>query len=463
VVDTIIKNCRIVNYDYTFNGSIMIVDGKVSGLAGDGLDLPDAGRIIDAKGRHVIPGVIDPHVHLAQTEDVLRSETRSAAYGGITTMLPIWSSPSFKESFEQDRNLIEQNSVIDVGLSLNITAEAGERQVGEIGDYARNFGITSIKFQPVYRGKEAGIFGFTGPDAGLVFQGFRNISSVTAEGYPGLAMIHAENAEIIAKFWDEVLRQGKSGLVAWTDARPGFAEEEAMRSAIFLASVAKTSLYIVHMTGCDGGSGVDYLAREKAEGTCVAVETCPHYLTLTKDDPDLGNRGKVNPPLRDKDAIQKLWWGIREGVVDTIGSDHAPNPLKAKQRGDIWSALPGFAGMETLLPILLSEGVNKERINLQKLVEVCSYNTAKVFGLYPRKGAIIPGADADLAIIDLKKRAKVKGESLHSCAGWTPYEGRELTGWPVLTMVRGNVVIEDGEVIAKRPIGKYIPRQRRQP
>lgn len=180
---------------------------------------------------------------------------------------------------------------------------------------------------------------------------------------------------------------------------------------------------------------------------------------MTKDDPLLGTRGKVNPPLRDQSSVEKLWRGINEGVVDCIGSHHAPHSIEAKER-DIWAALPGFPGIETLLPLILSEGVNKGRITLPKLVEVCSANAAKALGLHPRKGGIAIGADADLVIIDLKKKVKIRSEILHSAAAWTPYEGRELRGWPTLTMLRGNVIMEDGEPIARSSVGRYIPRQK---
>lgn len=218
------------------------------------------------KGQLVIPGAIDPHVHLPSSENSIRRETRAAACGGVTTIVPFWTSRSLNETFSEDRRLIEQNSLVDMALSLNITAEWGDRQTREIPDYARNFGVTSFKFQPAYRGEEAGTFGFTGPDYGLVFEGFTNVARIIDDGYPGLAMFHAENFEIIERFRHRLMREGKGGLAAWTESRPGFAEEEAMRSAVFLAGVAGARLYIVHMTGCDGGSGVDFLARAKAEG-----------------------------------------------------------------------------------------------------------------------------------------------------------------------------------------------------
>lgn len=454
--DTLVKNCKIVTEAGIFEGCIAIENGKVSALTSPG-NAPMANIAIDAKGKYVIPGVIDPHVHISGPSHLMQSETESAACGGVTTVVSFWGSESLRKTFETDRVLIERNSLVDMALSLNISGEFGERQIAEIPGCARDFGVTSFKFQPVYRGKEAGVFGFTGPDCGLMFSGLEEVSKLVKEGYPGLVMVHSENFEIIDRFWDRVSHEGRADLQAWTDARPGFAEEEAMRSAIFLADVADAPLYIVHMTGCDHGSGVDFLSGIKAGRTKVIVETCPQYLTLTKDDVILGTLGKTNPPLRDKESLQRLWDGINKGVIDCIGSDHAPVPRQAKDK-DIWSATPGLPGVETLLPVMLSEGVSKCRITLERLVELCCRNTAEALGLHPKKGSIRVGADADLVVVDMKKKTKVRSDSLHSSAGWTPYEGREITGWPVITMLRGNLIAEDGEPAAKPPIGKYLAR-----
>jgi dihydropyrimidinase len=188
------------------------------------------------------------------------------------------------------------------------------------------------------------------------------------------------------------------------------------------------------------------------------IETCPHYLTHTTDFDNI--LGKVVPPLRSKNDLDHLWSALCQGHIDTIGTDHVANRLSTKVgEGDIWSALAGFPGLATMIPVLLSYGVNKGRINLKRVVEVTSYNTSRIFGLYPRKGTIRPGSDADLVIVDLSLKKKVSSDLLMSYSDYSIYDGWELEGWPDLTMVRGNIIMEDGEVDkATLGHGKFIRR-----
>lgn len=198
------------------------------------------------------------------------------------------------------------------------------------------------------------------------------------------------------------------------------------------------------------------ILKLRGEGANIVAETCPQYLTLTKDNTDRV-LGKVNPPLRNEEDNKGMWEGIRQGIVTNLGSDHAPCALRHKK--EFWSATVGFAGIETMLPVMLSEGVNKGRITLQKLVEIACYNNAKQFALAPRKGVISMGADADLVIVDLKRKVKITARNLHHISDFTPYEGWELQGVPTLTMVRGKVVMKDGRIIGEAGYGKYVPAQ----
>jgi dihydropyrimidinase len=254
------------------------------------------------------------------------------------------------------------------------------------------------------------------------------------------------------------MAEGREDLLAYTEARPDYMEESAVITSLFLQQVAGNPMYFVHL----GGVGVDHVAKAKSEGRKVYAETCPHYLTFDVRDKAVQKFGKLarlNPSLKTKELGEKLWWGIQNGIIDTIGTDHCALTTGLKDAlGNIWSTVPGFPGVATLLPVMLSEGVNKGRIGMEKVAEITSANTAKIFGIYPQKGTIAIGSDADFAIVDLNKEVKVTPDVLQSRSDYTLYDGWMLKGWPVMTIVRGKTVMKDGKVIGNRGWGKIIPR-----
>jgi dihydroorotase-like cyclic amidohydrolase len=281
-------------------------------------------------------------------------------------------------------------------------------------------------------------------------------------GPPSLAACHTENIDIHLMLRDELIAQGRKDFKVWNESRPPFVEAECMRRAIYLAKNAICPLYIPHITIAEG---VDIIAEARSNGVNVVGETCPQYLTHNNDEPaqvllDHPACGCVNPPLRDKASNKRLWEGLRDGIIQCVGSDLAPTTLAMK--GDnIWEAPMGLGNTsELLLPVLLSEGVNKGRISLEQVARICALNPAQVFGLYPRKGRLEEGADADIVIIDLEKRATVSPESLHSMCDWTIYDGWELKGWPTHTILHGKLIVENGEPLPINPAGQgqYIPR-----
>lgn len=446
-INTIIKNCNLVTVASIEKGNIAIKNGKIVAITDKSELLPKADRIIDAKGNYVIPGVVDPHVHLAYPdwpfdEDV-RFSTRAAAAGGVSTVIHLLLEPgSLVKGLENSKTIFEQNASVDGAFHAAIFSE---QHINEIGEVAK-LGITSFKFAIPYRGAEV-IPPVQGIDDGIVFFAFQEIAKL---GYPGLAMVHAENIEIFFKYKERFLKEGRMDM-HWHDTRPNFAEIEAMLRCIYFAKVTGCPLYIVHMTVREGP---DVIRKAKAEGVNVIAETCPQYLVLARFDADRV-LGKVNPPLRGKEDNEALWQGLRDGVIEAVGSDHAPCAMKHKK--DFWNAIVGFAGLETMLPIMLSEGVNKGRISFEKLVEVCCQNPAKIFGIFPQKGTIAIGSDADLVIVDMKKQVKIHADKLHHISDFTPYEGMEVKGWPVLTMVRGNIVMEEGKIVAEPGFGRFVP------
>jgi dihydroorotase-like cyclic amidohydrolase len=226
----------------------------------------------------------------------------------------------------------------------------------------------------------------------------------------------------------------------------------------YYARILKCPLYIQHTTTPET---IDEITRARADGATIYAQTGPHYLSLTED------MWRINVPLRSAETIEILWEALADGRIDTVGSDHTNTGRPRKEMevpGDIWATRTGFSSRgEAALPVMLNDGVNRGRISLVRMVQVCSENTARIFGLYPKKGVIAPGSDADLVVVDLDRKVKVTSDMVHSSAGWTLWEGREMKGWPVMTMLRGKVIAEwaDGEKrpeITSKPFGRYQPR-----
>lgn len=458
MMDISIKNCKIVFPTGIISGAGVGIDGEKIVTVVKEPNLPKADKVIDAKGNYLIPGVIEPHSHLAHIPrgkakvgwevaygQEIKSETGSAAAGGVTTFFTKLPGQGLKMPFEDVERVVGQNAMTDMAFHVGIGTD---QHLQEIPKYA-DLGITSYKFHMVEHPK----WGVTAADDGLIYLGLRSIRDL---GYPALPLFHCENLDIIRRLKEKLMKEGRTDLIAWTDSRPNFCEAEAMKRVMYFAEVLNAPLYIVHMSIREG---VELVAEQKAKGLGVIAETCPHYLTLTKYEKK-GVLVKVNPPLREKEDIEALWMGIRNGVINCIGSDHVVNTIKYQLELGLWDDHnAGFAGTETMLPVMLSEGVNKGRISFERLVEVCSYNTAKAFGIFPKKGAIQIGSDADLTIVDLNKEVTVTPEVLHSASDYTIYDGWKFRGWPVATILRGNIVMENGDLVGKPGCGKYLPRK----
>jgi len=448
-VDTVIKNCRIVRPDATIRAGIAIQHGKIVMIAEDRL-LPEGKRVIDAGEKFVIPGIIDPHVHVDWPDwdfaEGTYSTTKAAAAGGVTTIINHLSGPGdLVETFSEKKKLLDDFSLVDAAFHIGIFSE---RHVEEIPKVAR-LGVSSFKFFLPYRGSEV-VPPLVGIDDGIVYTGFEQISRL---GFPARALVHAENVEIFFKLKNRVIREGREREIVWDDVRPEVCEIEGIQRVICFSETTGCPVYIVHVSTDEGAAEI---MKAKQRGVDIRGETCPQYLTLSAQDVDR-ILGKVNPPIRKNREHQKRLWGwINRGALDCIGSDHAP--CAKKHKTDFWDAWVGVAGIQTLLPVMLSQGVHGNKISINKLVEITSYNTANIFGLYPKKGAIEVGGDADLVIIDMNRKNVVRTEDLHHISDISLFEGRELTGYPVLTMVRGSVVMEDGEITGEKGFGRFISR-----
>jgi dihydropyrimidinase len=256
-------------------------------------------------------------------------------------------------------------------------------------------------------------------------------------------LVHAENPAVCAEHIRRGKEKGLSGLKAWSDCRPAQSEAESVAKVSALGRKFGANLYFVHI---GSNAALDAILAERQKGNAnYYIETCPQYLTHTHDFASI--TGKVVPPIRSKSDVQSVWSALRNGIIDTVGTDHVANRLDIKMgRGDLWSALAGFPGIATMLPVLLDQGVNSDRISVERVAEVTSYNAARIFGMYPRKGTIQQGSDADLVMVDMDLEQKVTPELLQSYSDYSIYDGWKLKGWPVLTMVRGKVVMEGGQV-----------------
>lgn len=453
VVDVVIKNGKVVSPHEVYAAGIAIDNEKIVSIAKEP-HLPKADKVIDAKGKHVLPGLIDPHVHwghfLGTFEQESKTETQAAANGGITSLIEfLQHKNSYKEIFAEKRKAVEENAIADVGFHFSPVTE---QHIEEIPYYAKEFGVCTFKFQMGYKGPDAERLGILGANLGTLYLGYQKIKKA---GPIAKAMIHPENMDIVLTMIPRLQKAGRKDLAAWSDARPNICETEHIVGTITMNKEYNVPTYYVHNSQPEG---IDLITDGKTAGLEVFSETCPQYLVFSKDNKKLGSLGKVNPPLRTKTEVEGLWRRIAAGRIDCIGSDHCAFLREKKLTLGIWDSPAGVPGEEELLAVMLSEGVNKRKIPIEKVVEICSYNAARFFGLFPRKGTMSVGSDADLVIADMKKVRKVTRDILKGSSDWSLYDGMELKGWPVLTMLRGNIVMEEGEVTGKPGVGLYLHR-----
>ena len=447
-VDTILTNGQLVlPHQGVVPGNLLVNGGRIVGICAPGCTVPAAHRI-DVEGKYIFPGIIDAHTHygLGSADDFL-TETRSAALGGVTTVLTFYQNARrYSEVFPEEKRRAEEKAHVDFSYHLCLMKD---EHLDEIPRYVENFGVSSFKFFMHFRGDEGKYMGIEGTDDGFLYDGLKAIAE-----YPrAKAVIHAENIEIGWRLRDRLKAEGKDGLEVWTASKPDFLEVESLRRACYLAKITGCTLYLAHMTAAESCAELRVLRKQIPP---VYAETCTHYLTHTAESP-VGNIGKVNPPLRYPRDLEELWTAVQEGTLDVISTDHVPRKFQTK-RGNIWECSAGFPGTATLLPVVLSEGYHKRGLSLMRIAELLSENPARLFNLYPRKGSLTAGCDADLTIVDIDRVREVRAGELGSYSDYSLYDGWKLTGWPVLTMVRGEVVMDSGEVTGTAGYGQFIPR-----
>lgn len=426
---------------------IAISEGRIGAVLTPGHGEPTL-ETIDASGMHVLPGLVDPHVHFGLGHpDDWATESRAAAQGGVTTVLNyIQSATSYRIEEPAERERASSTSVIDFAIHPIIM---NEEQLEEIDSYVEERGVRSFKYFANFKGDEGAYMGVAGTDTGFFFALCRSV----AEHPDAILAVHPENIETIWRLMPEVKASGAEGLPAWNAARPDFVEAHDIFTALLFARHTGCRIYIPHLTCAEG---LSLIRRLRAAGWEATVETCAHYLTHTEQS-NVGTLGKVNPPLRSGRDVEALWEGIADGTISTVGSDHNSRP-RARKEGSIWSASAGFPGVTTLLPALLSEGHHRRHLPLERIVEVAATNPATVFGLAPRKGAIVAGADADLVLVDLDREVRVSADDCDSRSDFSIYDGWTMRGWPVRTLVRGSTVMVNGDVVGEPGHGQWLAR-----
>jgi dihydroorotase-like cyclic amidohydrolase len=365
----------------------------------------------------------------------------------VTSILNYVLKPDdYEQPFEEFVDHLERLAYVDMGVHFGIFSS---EQIASIPHYIERYGVSSFKFFMTYKGDEGTRRGVGTTDDGLLYELFGEVAR-----HPGtVANVHAENVEMVWRDEARVREAGLDGLAAHHASRPGITEAAAMVTAGFLARASGAPLYLVHTSSKEGVAVVAKLRNEA--GSPVYVETTPHNLGLTVDSA-CGLLAKVNPPVRAEADVEALWGAVKDGVVDTIGTDHAPR-LRSEKAGNVWEAGAAFPGVGTLLSVLLTHGYHARGVSLQRIAQITSFNTARIFNL-PQKGTLAIGADADLAIVDLDAERTVDAEYLQSRADFSPWENERLKGWAVQTLVRGQTVMREGEIVGEEGFGTYLRR-----
>ncbi|WP_428662245.1 dihydropyrimidinase [Reyranella sp.] len=456
--DLIVRNAKIVTEDRQSEGDIGIKDGRIAavepGLKGS------ATREIDAGHKFVLPGGIDSHVHVEQKSgmgvmcaDDFYTGTVSAAFGGTTTIIPFAAQHrgmSLRKVVNDYHEAATPKAVIDYAFHLIIT-DPSPQALGQDLPALIKDGYTSFKIYMTYNAMKVSDY-----------QMLDILALARREG--ALVMVHAENHDMIQWLAHHLVEQGHGAPKFHAIAHARVAEAEATNRAISLARLVDAPMLIVHMSEIEA---IETLRQAQKKGLKIFGETCPQYIGLTADDMDKpGVEGAMwccSPPPRDSAAQEAVWVALKDGTFQTFSSDHAPyqfNEGGKIPKGDkttFKEMANGVPGLEIRLPLLFSEGVQKGRISLQQFVALSSTNHARLYGLYPRKGTIAVGSDADLAIWDADKDVTIRWKDLHDNVGYTPYEGREIKGWPTTVISRGRVVVEDGKLNAERGSGQFLP------
>lgn len=427
-------------------GEIGLESGRIA-LIGSPGSLPEARQVVDARGLHVLPGVIDPHMHLGVRQpfaDECASETRAALAAGVTTVCCFLRAPTaYAPLLPGLIAAVEANAATDVVFHATV---GDHEQLAEMSALAGRFGITSFKMY---------LFGVPGliasVDDGFLLDGFRAAATL---GPKAVMCVHCENAAINLRA-HRGLPARDGDLAQWAAANPDHSEAEAVRRAAFLSGVAGCRLYVVHLTSA---RALAELRRIRSRCAHVSVETTSEYLSLDVDDAN-GLALKRYPPVRTAADREALWQGVAERTIDTIGTDNvtARRAILQTERG-VRDCQGGYANLPTHVANVLHHGVHLRHLPIERVAAALTREPARAFGLYPRKGALAVGGDGDLTLVDLDLVQAVDPRNWLSCGDWSPYTGRPLRGWSRITIRQGIVAARDGQVLPAAPGGRYLRR-----
>lgn len=442
MADLVIRNARLVLPEGIIRGELAVEEGQISEIAASGL--PKADQEINAEDKIVMPGAIDAHVHLYDHRHPFREDfqngSAAAAAGGITSVIvtPLDTSMLTPKMIKNFIEFGQRESFIDFDL------HAGKMTADSIKDIPKlvTLGVKSFKVST------CALYRIEDPVLEKLMAAIKNIG--------GIAFVHAEDEKVLQRHTERLLKEGRRDPLAHAESCPNEAEGKAIEKMIMLAKRTGCKLHLAHITT---RQGAELVKKAKEKRISVTSEICPHYLLFTREDMQrLGPYLKVNPALKTSEDCVALWNALAERTIDIVSSDHAPSTKAEKEIGweNIWTAQVGVPSVETLLPLMLSEGVAKGRLTLERLVDALCTQPAQIFGLYPRKGVISEGSDADLVIVDLKKEATIAAKKMHYKVGWTPYEGMRIKGAPVMTILRGVLVAKNGNVVGKPGYGQFL-------
>ena len=454
-VDTVVVSDRIVTATDVFDGAIAVKDGRIVALGPVDV-LPDAADVVDARGKIVFPGAIDCHVHLGPEYDDWRGGPEIAALAGLTTILAFTlteGAETLPQSIKRQRDAHEKSSVLDFGYHFILP---NRLSLLEGIPEAVGMGVPTFKMFMTYKKR----------GDRMCSDDFICRALEVIGGAGGLAQFHCENGDVIAYLEDKALAAGRIKPTDFPATCPDWTEEEAINRVIHMGALTKAPVYVVHLST---HLGLERIKQAQAQGQRVYTETCPQYLLLSEREmATWGPLAKIGPPLRPADGPDRnaLWAGVSQGHIASIASDHSPRPKAMKEPGwknifvdEQGKVVPfGSPGLETLVPLVYSEGVVKRGLPLTWMARVLGENPARIFGLYPRKGAIRVGGDADLTIIDPEPETTIRVADHKGIAGWTLYEGWAERGRPWMTLLRGRPLLRDGKLQQSAGYGKFLAR-----
>jgi dihydropyrimidinase len=455
---TLIKHGTVVTAVDQYSGDVLVEDEKITGV-GTSLDI-HADKVIDASGKYVLPGGIDVHTHMdmpfggTTSADDFESGTIAAAFGGTTAIVDFaiqYRGQTLHHAMEAWAGKAEGKAVIDYGFHMIIT-ELTDQVEGEMDALVRQ-GITSFKLFMAY----PGVFML---DDGSIFKALLRTGK-----NGGTICMHAENGGVIDVLVQRALAEGKTAPKYHALTRPARAEAEATHRAIALAEIADVPIYIVHLSAAEA---LEMVTEARDRGLPAFAETCPQYLFLSYDNYEQpgfdGAKYVMSPPLREQAKQSALWRGLAYNDLQCISTDHCPFCMKEQKelgRNDFSKIPNGAPGVETRMSLVYDGGVRPGRISLNRFVELTSTSPAKIFGLFPRKGTIAPGSDADIVLFDPNRKLTLSARTLHMKVDYNPYEGREVTGATDTVLSRGRVVIENGAFVGRKGGGSFLKRSTR--